>query len=234
MGINRFWRSEAGNFALLFALAAPAILAAAGFAIDVSTVMRAKVNLQNSLDAATLSSSHLSDGEANRRLAFDGYFQANVANHPELSNAKVTLSVDKGFNYVKTRAVASADVNLNFAFLFGDNQHIEVDSGGVEATNNLEVVLVLDNTGSMAGAKIKALRDATKALLDNLDGAKSPDRKVTAAIVPFVTAVNVNGDEFDPSWIDMEGKSPNNGANFPLLADGKRVNHMDLFKDLGI
>lgn len=232
MVINRFWRSEGGNFALLFALAAPAILAAVGFAVDVSTVMRAKVNLQNSLDAATLSSSHLSDMEANRRLAFDGYFQANVANHPELSNAKVTLSVDKGFNYVKTKAVASADVNLNFAFLFGDNQHIEVDAGGMEATNNLEVVLVLDNTGSMAGAKIQALRDATKALLDNLDEAKSPDRKVTAAIVPFVTAVNVNGDEFDPSWIDMEGKSPNNGANFPLLPNGKRVNHMDLFRDL--
>lgn len=139
MVINKFWRSESGNFALLFALAAPAILAAVGFAADVSSVMRAKVNLQNSLDAATLSSSHLSDDEAARRLAFDGYFQANVANHPELTNAKLTLSVDKGFNYVKTKAIASADVNLYFAFLFGDNQHIEVDAGGVEATNNLEV-----------------------------------------------------------------------------------------------
>jgi hypothetical protein len=30
----------------------------------------------------------------------------------------------------------------------------------------------------------------------------------------------------------MNGKSSNNGINFPLLPDGTRVNHMDLFKDL--
>lgn len=232
MFLKEFWRSQTGNFAILMGLALPAILAAVGFAIDVSTIMRAKVNLQNSLDTATLASSHLSDGEADRRQAFDRYFQVNVANHRELLNAKVTLSVDKGLNYVKTKAVASADVALNFAFLFGANQHIEVDAGAVEATNNLEVVMVLDNTGSMAGPKIKALRDAAKALLDNLEAATSPSRKVTAALVPFVTAVNINGDEFDPSWIDMDGKSPNNGVNFPLLPDGNRVNHMNLFKDL--
>ncbi|WP_027062649.1 pilus assembly protein [Mesorhizobium loti] len=232
MLFDDFWRSRSGNFALMMGLALPAILAAIGFATDVTTIMRAKVDLQSSLDAATLASSHLTDSEADRKAAFDRYFQVNVANHGELSNAKVTLSVDKGLNYVKTKAVASADVALNFAFLFGANQHIEVDAGAVEATNNLEVVMVLDNTGSMAGAKIQALRDATKALLDNLDGAKSPNRKITAALVPFVTAVNVNGDEFDPAWIDMDGKSPNNGVNFPLLPDGSRVNHMDLFRDL--
>jgi Flp pilus assembly protein TadG len=230
--LKDFCSSRNGNFALVMGLALPAILAAVGFATDVSTIMRAKVNLQSSLDAATLASSHLSDNEAGRKATFDRYFQVNAGSHRELSNARVTLSVDRGLNYVKTKAVASADVALNFAFLFGANQHIEVDASAVEATNNLEIVLVLDNTGSMAGAKIKALRDATKALLDNLEGAKSPNRSVTAALVPFVTAVNVNGEEFDPSWIDMDGKSPNNGVNFPLMPDGKRVNHMDLFRDL--
>jgi Flp pilus assembly protein TadG len=232
MLLIKFWQSTRGNFTLMLGIALPVVLTAVGFGIDVSSMMRAKVNLQNSLDTATLASSHLADTEENRRVAFDRYFQANVAEHGGLSNAKATLTVDKGFNFVKTKATASADVALNFAFLFGETKHIEVDAGAVEATNNLEVVMVLDNTGSMAGAKIKALRDASKALLDDLDQAKSPNRKITAALVPFVTAVNVNGEEFDPSWIDMDGKSPNNGANFPLMPDGKRVNHMDLFRDL--
>ncbi|MBZ9739695.1 MULTISPECIES: pilus assembly protein [unclassified Mesorhizobium] len=229
---SKFLRSRNGNFSLLFGIALPAILASVGFAVDVSSLMRAKVNLQNSLDGSILASSHLSDSEADRQTALQRYFQANIANHTELLNPKVTFAVDKGLNYVKTKASASADVKLYFAFMFGDSKHVEVDAGAMEATNNLEVVLVLDNTGSMAGAKIKALRDATKALLDDLGDAKSPNRKVTAALVPFVTAVNVNGDEFDPSWIDMDGRSPNNGVNFPLLPDGKRANHMDLFKDL--
>ncbi|TGT79019.1 VWA domain-containing protein, partial [bacterium M00.F.Ca.ET.157.01.1.1] len=94
-----------------------------------------------------------------------------------------------------------------------------------------EVVLVLDNTGSMAGARMTALRTATKSLLDTLEATKSPTRQVRASLVPFVTAVNVNGDGFDPSWIDMHGKSSTNGINFPAVK-GKRPDHMSLFKQL--
>ena len=231
MLLNRFWRSKSGNFALLMGLGLPAILSAVAFAVDVSTVMRAKSNLQNALDAANLASSHLGDLDISRTDAFDRYFQANIAGHGELANAQATLTVDRGVNFIKTKAVASADVNLNFGFLFGRNRHIAVDASAVESNNQLEVVLVLDNTGSMAGARMTALRTATKSLLDTLEATKSPTRQIRASLVPFVTAVNVNGDEFDPSWIDMDGKSSTNGVNFPVI-DGKRPNHMALFRQL--
>ncbi|ETA72209.1 MULTISPECIES: pilus assembly protein [Mesorhizobium] len=231
MLLNKFWRSKSGNFALLMGLGLPAILSAVAFAVDVSTVMRAKSNLQNALDAANLGSSHLGDLDISRTDAFDRYFQANIAGHGELANAQATLTVDRGVNFIKTKAVASADVNLNFGFLFGHNRHIAVDASAVESNNQLEVVLVLDNTGSMAGARMTALRTATKSLLDTLEATKSPTRQIRASLVPFVTAVNVNGDEFDPSWIDMDGKSSTNGVNFPVI-DGKRPNHMALFKQL--
>ncbi|TPJ35768.1 pilus assembly protein [Mesorhizobium sp. B2-8-3] len=232
MLLRQFWRSRRGNFSLMLAVGVPAMLGAVAFATDVSTLMRAKSNLQNALDAANLASSHLGDAETTRNDAFNSYFQANVASHGELSNAKATLTVDRGVNFVKTRATASADVNLNFAFLFGAEKHISVDASAVESNNQLEVVLVLDNTGSMAGARIAALRTATKSLLDYLEAVKSPTRSVRASLVPFVTAVDVNGPEFDPSWIDMDGRSSTNGVNFPIIG-GKRPNHMALFKQLG-
>lgn len=232
MLLRQFWRSRRGNFSLMLAVGVPAMLGAVAFATDVSTLMRAKSNLQTALDAANLASSHLGDAEVTRNDAFNSYFQANVASHGELSNAKATLTVDRGVNFVKTRATASADVNLNFAFLFGAEKHISVDASAVESNNQLEVVLVLDNTGSMAGARITALRTASKSLLDYLEAVKSPTRSVRASLVPFVTAVNVNGPEFDPSWIDMDGKSSTNGVNFPVI-DGKRPNHMALFRQLG-
>ena len=231
MLLNKFWRSTSGNFTLVLGLGLPAILTAIAFATDVSTLMRAKSNLQNALDAANLASSHLGDLDITRNDAFDRYFQVNLAGHGELGNAKATLTVDRGINFIKTKAVATADVNLNFAFLFGNSKHIEVDASAVESNNQLEVVLVLDNTGSMAGARMTALRTATKSLLDTLEAAKSPTRQIRASLVPFVTAVNVDGDEFDPSWIDMDGKSSTNGVNFPVI-DGKRPNHMALFKQL--
>lgn len=231
MLLNKFWRSTSGNFALVLAMGLPAILAAVAFATDVSTMMRAKGNLQNALDAANLASSHLGDLDITRTDAFDRYFQANIAGHGELANVQATLTVDRGVNFVTTKAVASADVNLNFAFLFGNSKHIQVDAAATESNNQLEVVLVLDNTGSMAGARMKALRGATESLLNYLEAVKSPTRDVRASLVPFVTAVNVNGDEFDPSWIDMDGKSSTNGVNFPVIKD-KRPNHMALFKQL--
>lgn len=233
MLLKKFWRSRSGNIALLLGLGLPAILSAAAFAVDVSTIMRAKSNLQNALDAANLASSHLGDLDITRTDAFDRYFQANIMGHSELANAQATLTVDKGINFIKTKAVASADVNLNFAFLFGQSKHIVVDASAVESNNQLEVVLVLDNTGSMAGARMTALRTATKSLLDTLEATKSPTRQVRASLVPFVTAVNINGDGFDPAWIDMDGKSSTNGINFPLI-DGKRPNHMALFRQLGL
>ncbi|TGT90059.1 hypothetical protein EN798_34915, partial [bacterium M00.F.Ca.ET.155.01.1.1] len=83
---------------------------------------------------------------------------------------------------------------------------------------------LLDNTGSMAGARITALRQATTSVLDYLEAVKSPTRPVHASLVPFVTAVNVNGPEFDPAWIDMDGQSSTNGVNFEPV-DGKRPDH---------
>jgi len=230
--LKNFCRSKSGNFTLLLALGLPPILTAVAFASDVATLMRAKSNLQNALDAANLASSHLGDLDVTRPDAFNRYFQANIAGHGELGNAVATLTVDKGVNFVRTKAVATADVNLNFAFLFGNEKHISADASAVESNNQLEVVLVLDNTGSMAGARMTALRQATKSLLDYLEVVKSPTRKVRVSLVPFVTAVNVNGEGFDPSWIDMDGKSSTNGINFPVI-DGKRPNHMALFKQLG-
>ena len=161
MLLRKFWRSTAGNFALVLGLGLPAIITAVAFAVDVSTMMQAKVNLQNALDAANLASSHLGDLDVTRNDACDRYFKVNVAGHSELGNAQATLTVDKGVNYIKTKAVATADVNLNFAFLFGDSRRITVDASAMESNNQLEVVLVLDNTGSMAGARISALRTAT-------------------------------------------------------------------------
>ncbi|TIN73615.1 MAG: pilus assembly protein, partial [Mesorhizobium sp.] len=124
MLFNKFWRSKSGNFTLVLGLGLPVILTAVAFATDVSTLMRAKSNLQNALDSANLASSHLGDLDITRNDAFNRYFQANIVGHGELGNAQATLTVDKGVNFVKTKAVASADVNLNFAFLFGDSKHI--------------------------------------------------------------------------------------------------------------
>ncbi|MFU0503429.1 pilus assembly protein TadG-related protein [Pseudaminobacter sp. NGMCC 1.201702] len=236
MLVKRFWRSESGNFAMMFAVTLPVVLTSVGLALDVSNLMTAKSNLQNALDAAVLAASRLSDRSVSRQDAFDGYFAANVEGRHDLANAEADLKVEPGVNSIRTSATAHADVALNFAFIFGQSARVSVTSSAYESTAKLEVALVLDNTGSMGASNMKALREAATSLIETLEKEKAdrPEREIRAALVPFVTAVNIKGEGFKEWWIDKRRVIPKddpskNGENFARDADGNRVGHWDLF-----
>jgi Flp pilus assembly protein TadG len=238
MLLKRFWRSDAGNFGMMLAVGLPAILGAVGFAVDVSNLLAARTNLQNALDSAVLAASRLMDGSQSREEAFDGFFAANVAGRTGLENAEADLSVEEGINYIKTTATAQADVKLYFAFLFGDSARVSAQASAYESTANLEVALVLDNTGSMGDTNMKALREAATDLVKTLEEekVKKPEREIRAALVPFATAVNVKGKGYKQDWIDTRRSLPDsdpslNGKNFELES-GKRVGHWELFDRL--
>lgn len=240
MLVNRFWRSKSGNFAMMFAIALPAVLAAVGLALDVSNLMTARSTLQAALDSAVLASSRLADTSGSRTEAFDGFFRANISNRSDLVNASAELTVDQSLNSIKSSAIARADVVLNFGFMFGKSTRISVASSAFESTARLEVALVLDNTGSMGDSNMKALRDGATTLITVLQDARKqfPQRQIRTALVPFVTAVNINGDGFfKREWVDQRFEIPatetnTNGVNFEKLPNGKRIGHWELYKRL--
>lgn len=239
MLVNRFWRSKSGNFAMMFAIALPAVLAAVGLALDVSNLMTARSTLQSALDSAVLASSRLADTSGSRTDAFNGFFRANVSNRNDLINASAELTVDQSVNSIKSSALARADVVLNFGFMFGKSTRISVTSSAFESTARLEVALVLDNTGSMGDSNMKALRDGSTNLIQVLQDAQKqfPQRQIRTALVPFVTAVNINGEGFfKREWVDQRSQiettdKTTNGVNFDLDS-GKRTGHWELYKRL--
>lgn len=223
---------------MMFAISFPAALTAVGLALDVANLVAAKSNLQNALDSAVLAASRLQDASSSRQAAFDGFFSANIAGDHYLQNAEAELEVDPGINSIRTTATAHADVSLNFAFIFGQSARVTATASAYESTARLEVALVLDNTGSMGSANMEALREASKDLIATLEEekAKNSDREIRAALVPFVTAVNVKGAGFKEEWIDkrkiIDVDDPSlNGLNFNLEG-GKRVGHWELFDRL--
>lgn len=238
---KRFCTSTSGNFAIMFAILLPVLLAAVGLALDLTNMMKARSDLQNALDSAVLAASRLSDMTGSRQDTFNAFFTTNTAGRPALKNPSAKLEIEQTVNSIKSTATAHADVDMTFGFMFGKSSRVNVQASAFESTAMLEVALVLDNTGSMGSTNMKALIDGSKEVVKSLQKAKSdrPERRIRAALVPFVTAVNIKSTVgFDQSWIDRRLEVPKtdlswNGTNFAYIKDAKnnevRIGHWQLF-----
>lgn len=229
MLVKRFIVAEGGHFAIMFSVLLPLLIAAVGLAVDVSNIISARASLQSALDAAMLASSRLEEKNRSREDVFHSFFTANVAGNEELVRPEASITISESATAITTNGTATADVMLYFAWIFGAGEKVGVAAATHQANDSLEVVMALDNTGSMAGSRITALRQAAKALVDILESAKVSNRDVKVGLVPFVTAVNIKGDGFHMSWIDQTGAASLNGANFT-----DRSHHLRLFDKLGV
>lgn len=239
------WQDRKGNFSMMLAISLPVILGSVGMAVDVATISKGQSRLQDAVDAAVLAASRINDKAISRKDLFQDFLAANLASEPSLLNVDSDIEIDTGLNYIETKGWATAEIDLNFGFLFGASKFVTVQSSAYESRDNLEVVLALDNTGSMGEARMKELRKAATSLVDILTLVHSPDtepkRVVRAALVPFVTAVNVKGEGFKDSWIDGHWDAATkkyratvnsyHGVNFNKVS-GKHPNHFTLFDAL--
>ena len=231
---RRFFADTKANFAMMFALVAPVLVLSVGMAVDVSMIARSKTTMQSALDAAVLAASRLRDANQTRDEVFEDFLAANLVGETMLYDVDAQLSVDNGLNYIQTHATATAKVRLSFMHFAPGADEVTVQASAFESTNELEVALVLDNTGSMGADNMKALREAATAMVDILQNAKTENRMVRAALVPFVATVNIKGEGYSESWIDTKAKAPLHGANFVKKPDGTPYNHLAMFTQLGV
>ena len=204
-------------FAIGFAVLAPVSLGV--FDIYNSTQQRGK--LQDALDAATLYAAR-SPAVTDAEIDAVGD-KAMVANLKLIGGATLLGS---SFTIVGQKVVSSASVNLPaFAPTLFVHAPVNVGSEVQRAMDKLEIALVLDNTGSMAGTKLSTLKTESKKLIDKLTAAAArssdPDA-LKIALVPFSNTVRVqattviSGSAYDdvlhsgasiPTWIDPEAKN---------------------------
>ena len=233
MLVRRFAASERGNFATLLAVATPVFLLSMGFAIDLTTLITARSHMQAALDSAVLAASRLDDTTHSRDAMFHAYLAANLAGVEVIEKPIGKLDVEQGINFIRTSATLAADVKLTLMRGSDSLRRLNVKASAYEASNEIEVALVLDNTGSMGATNMAALRTAATDLVNILGSAKSANRKIKAALVPFVAQVNIKGDGYSDTWIDKHGNAPLNGANFEKKGTGNH-NHLDLYRQLGV
>ena len=221
----RFARHTRGNVAMIFALALLPLTVLAGGAIDFNQAMNARTRLAQAIDAAALAIGTYPDiGRGDATTIAQDFL---AANYPEWEIGQLqSLSVDLDTINDTVTVNATAKVDTAILGLVGiEFLTVDWESEVVRARQNLELVMVLDNTGSMGGSKISALRDAANLLTEILfDAAEDPDA-IHIGLVPFAATVNVGPGYERAWWLDP------NGAN-PLHAEwsgAANANHWDLF-----
>lgn len=211
---RNFRENRRGNVAMLFALLLVPIVVMGGGAVDFNMAINARARLAEALDAAALAVGASPNLSTEDSIALAR--SVVLANYPvrefgDLGN--IAVNVDDTNNIV----TVSGETVVETAFLgLVGIGHLAVDweSEVRRARTSLELVMVLDNTGSMSGSKISALRDAAHLLTEILhDNADDPDR-LEIGLVPFSSTVNVGRDFERVWWLDPDGISPVHSNNF--------------------
>ncbi len=207
-----FLTDRRGAVAIVFALALIPLCLAGGAAIDMGRAYLVKSRLGYALDAAGLAvgASSVTDEDELQEL-MEAFFEANYPAH-ELGVAatpEMTLTDDE----IELEATATIDTTL-MNVIGIDTLNVTASTVIVRETKGLEVVLVLDNTGSMGTTKMNSLKEASRTFINILFGDSTENELLLVGIVPFAAAVNVGTgfphlnnafDENDYDPFDWEG-----------------------------
>ncbi|WP_292062320.1 TadE/TadG family type IV pilus assembly protein [Brevundimonas sp. UBA7664] len=196
-GLRAFARRMAGdargNVAMLFAISLPVLVLMTVGGVDIHRASTVRANLQDALDAATLAAarSPYTDNDDLRRIGLAS-LRANLNAYPNITLREADTSFVLNADDVVI-ASSRVDVKTLVAGKFLNDTlpvgaHSEVD----RSSRNIEVALVLDTTGSMAGQKIIDLRAAARDLVDIVVQDVQTPWYSKVAIVPYSMAVNVD------------------------------------------
>lgn len=213
--VRRLRNCRHGNVSMIFALALVPTIGVIGSAVDYSRANSARTAMQAALDATGLILSKDAAGLTQAQLEAKALavFQANF-NHPEVKNLVVTpaFSSPQAGSY-QLQLGATGTVDTTFAAIWQPHMEIGSTAQVVWGMKRLELVLALDNTGSMSSSnKMTQLKLASKDLLKTLqNAAKKPD-DIKVGIVPFATDVNVGTGNKDATWIRWDEWENVNGS----------------------
>ncbi len=193
--IERYRKTEEDTVAIIFALTSFVLVMCAGLAIDVARVYHASTKMTSALDAAALSAAKsmreagLTDEDV-RRVA-ERYFLLNFngsgVTYTDLGELQVT--VDRVNNSIALNI--AGQVPTLFARLAGIDQfEVPRSATAIYESNDVELALQLDVTGSMAGRRLADLKVAVKDLLDIMLPDEGTTNKVRVGLAPFSAGVN--------------------------------------------
>ncbi len=195
--VRRFAAETRGNVAMIFALTLPILVMITMGGVDISRASTVRVNLQDALDAATLAAARsVAVTDSDLTTIGTRALRANLAAYPDIDLASATFSMNSD-----QIVIANATVNVKtlvanivlppYGQLLDDTLPVGAHSEVNRSSKNIEVGLVLDITGSMAGQRIKDLKAAAAQLVDIVVQPVQTPYYTRMAIIPYSIGVNL-------------------------------------------
>jgi Flp pilus assembly protein TadG len=236
--IGRFRSDERGAFAMIFAVLAIVLVATSGAVVDFTSMQQARTRAQVALDAAALAlqpriytystaqlensaQALVTDRLDDNRAQSWAKCAASGALVPPCVNVD-TANVDTNEGTLTLEAQLS--VPMYFVSLVGFPQlNFRIESQATRKKLNLEVAMVLDNSGSMdermGGSTAPKRMDVLKAsaacavniLFYGVTDCSTSTSGLTAkpdvkmAVIPFTSEVNVGASNASAAWLDRAG-----------------------------
>ena len=183
VGLGKLFSDHRGGTATVVGLALPALMLALGGTIDAGVAYSARSELQNAVDAAALAAASSGSTDFTELSALaDQYFQANAPKQSNIIDVTGALSQHGS----DLRYTASGQVKTAFLKLMGKAEiNLEVSAQANRETTGVEIVMVLDTTGSMGfGSSWPDAKAAMHEMLQSLDDLSSGD-DFYATLVPM-------------------------------------------------
>ncbi len=202
--MQRFGEDEDGAVVAFTLFMLVMMLIAGGVAVDVMRHEMERARLQNTLDASVLAAAGAPNGTERKTIVEDYFAKAKMSQYLD--------GVDDGgdmlaLNSSKVTASASKTVNTYLMKLLGiDTLTAATVSGAERHIPKLEVVLVLDVSGSMeTNNKLVNLKSAAKEFVSSVLG-NSATGETVISVVPFSWSVTPTQGMYSALAVDERHK----------------------------
>lgn len=208
MSLLKSYKSNTkGGIAISFAVAMLMVLVCVGTALDFSMAQSSRMKMQDTADTAVLVAAKSGETVQSALLSI----AQEVVNMNNQTGTAVTTTLNLTTNG-RVRVNVAGQYNTYLMGMFGrPTVNIDVVSEApLGSSEPVNIALVLDTTGSMAGTKLSSLKTAATNLITLLDGYNNDSLKVS--VVPFGQYVNVGMSRRNASWIDVPADTSTTGA----------------------
>lgn len=184
-----FGRNEEGSLVVFGMVILVLMVMIGGVAVDVMRYEARRTELQNTLDRSTLAAASLAQDLTPTDVVHDYFLKAGIVD--TLRSVEVT----QGLNFRNVDASAVSDTNPLFLHMMEiDRLDAAGRSTAEQRINNVEIMLVLDVSGSMgSNSKLVNLKSAAKSFVDTVLK-NDVEHKISIGIVPFNGQVNLGAE----------------------------------------